>query len=70
MSVEQYRRSINSLDKEIADLEKKKAEADKKAADSQKKAAGVSISKNMSATTVKSKMQQIERYNADIQCRY
>ena len=65
MSVEQYRRSINSLDKEIADLEKKKAEADKKAADYQKKAAVVSISKNMSATTVKSKMQQIERYNAD-----
>ena len=27
MSVEQYQRTVNSLDKEIADLEKKKAEA-------------------------------------------
>ena len=28
MSVEQYQRKVNSLDKEIADLEKKKAEED------------------------------------------
>ena len=33
MSVEQYQRAVNSLDKEIADLEKKKAVADKKAQD-------------------------------------
>jgi hypothetical protein len=32
MSVEQYQRSVNSLDKDIAGLEKKKAEADKKCA--------------------------------------
>lgn len=30
MSVEQYQRTVNSLDKEIADLEKKKSAADKK----------------------------------------
>lgn len=65
MSVEQYQRSVNSLDKEIADLEKKKAVSDKKAADAQKKASSVSISKNASASTVKSKMDQIERYNND-----
>ena len=29
MSVEQYQRTVNSLDKEIAELEKKKAVADK-----------------------------------------
>lgn len=65
MSVEQYQRTVNSLDKEIAELEKKKAVADKKAADAQKKAAGVSISKNASAATVKSKMSQIGRYQSD-----
>lgn len=65
MSVEQYQRTVNSLDKEIAGLEKKKADSDKKAADAKKKASGVSISKNASASTVKSKMSQIERYNND-----
>lgn len=63
MSVDYYQRIVNSLDKEIADLEKKKASADKKAADEQKKAASVTISKNASASTVKSKMNQIARYN-------
>lgn len=62
MSVDYYQRAVNSLDKEIADLEKKKASADKKAADEQKKAASVSISKNASASTIKSKMNQIARY--------
>ena len=65
MSVEQYQRIVNSLDKEIAGLEKKKADLDKKVADAKKKANGVSISKNASASTVKSKMSQIERYNND-----
>lgn len=36
MSVEQYQRTVNSLDKEIADLEKKKATADIKSAGVQK----------------------------------
>ena len=48
MSVEQYQRTVNSLDKDIADLEKKRAAADKKAADAQKKADGVSIPKKAS----------------------
>ena len=63
MSVDYYQRIVNSLDKEIADLEKKKASADKKAADEQKKAASVTISKNASASTIKSKMNQIARHN-------
>jgi hypothetical protein len=62
MSVDQYQRSVNSLDKEIADLEKKKANADKKAAEEDKKAASVNISKNASASTIKSKMNEIARH--------
>lgn len=62
MSIEQYQRAVSSLDKGIADLEKKKAASDGKAADARKKAANVSISKNASASTVKSKMKQIESY--------
>ena len=64
MSSEQYQRTVNSLDKEIAELEKKKAVADKKAADESKKAANVTISKNASASTIKTKMNEIERHNA------
>ena len=62
MSVDQYQRTVNGLDKDIADLEKKKAAADKKAADEAKKAASVTISKNASASTIKSKMNEIERH--------
>lgn len=65
MSVEQYQRIVNALDKEIAELEKKKSAAEKKAAEAQKKAASVSISKNASATTIKSKLRQVEKYKAD-----
>lgn len=64
MSADQYQRTVNSLDKDIADLEKKKATAEKKAADAQKKADGVSIPKNASVATLKSKMSQIGRYRA------
>lgn len=64
MSVEQYQRTVNSLDKDIADLEKKKAAEDKKAAEYHKKAASVSISKNASASTIKSKMRQVEGYES------
>lgn len=63
MSVDYYQRIVNGLDKEIADLAKKQASADKKAADEKKKAASVTISKNASASTIKSKMNQIARYN-------
>ncbi len=64
MSVEQYQRAVNTLDKEISDLEKKKAAADKKSADEQTKAANVSISKSASASTVKSKLSEIQRHEA------
>lgn len=67
MSVEQYQRTVNRLDKEIADLEKKKASADKKATNEAKKAASVHISKNASAATIKSKMRQIDGYTASSQ---
>ena len=65
MSVEQYQRTVNSLDKEIAELEKKKANEDKKTADNRKKASNVNISKTASASTVKSKLRQIEGYEAN-----
>ena len=62
MSIDYYQRSVNGLEREIAELEKKKAASDKKSAYDQKKAAGVTISKNASASTIKSKMNQISRY--------
>ena len=62
MSVDQYQRNVNALDKEIADLEKKKAGYDKKAADEARRASSVNISKNASATTVKSKLRDIEKH--------
>lgn len=65
MSVEQYQRTVNTLDREIAELEKKKSAAEKKAAEGEKKATSVSISKNASASTIKSKLKQIEKYKAD-----
>ena len=64
MSVEQYQRIVNTIDKEIADLEKKKASEDKKAAEFHKKAANINISKNASQSMIKSKLRQIERYEA------
>lgn len=65
MSVEHYQRTVNTLDREIAELEKKKSAAEKKAAEGEKKATSVSISKNASASTIKSKLKQIEKYRAD-----
>lgn len=67
MSVDQYQRTVNNLDKDIADLEKKKAATDKKAASEAKKAAGVSISRNASAATIECKKRQIERYKVSSQ---
>ena len=64
MSVDQYQRTVNSLDKEIADLEKKKAAFEKKAADAQQKATGVSIPKNASTATINSKKRQIASCSA------
>ena len=65
MSVEQYQRAVNTLDKEIAELEKKKSDAEKKAAEAEKKAVSVSIRKNASAATIKSKLEKIAKYNTD-----
>lgn len=64
MSIEQYQRTVNLLDKEIANLEKKKADADKKVADAQKKESSVSIQRNASPNTVKVKMRQIDSYRS------
>ena len=60
MSVEQYQRTVNLLDKNIADLEKKKSTLDKKVAEEQKKAANISIGKNASASAIRSKLMQRE----------
>ena len=64
MSIEQYQRTVNALDKDIADLEKKKAALDKKAAEEQRKAANITINKNASTATVRSKLQQRDNYLA------
>lgn len=58
MSIEQYQRTVNALDKDIADLEKKKA------AEEQRKAANITINKNASTATVRSKLQQRDNYLA------
>lgn len=67
MSVEQYQRSVNSLDKDIAALEKKKAEADKKYAELSKKisSTGKSITSRTSASTATSKLKQIAAWESE-----
>ena len=64
MSIDQRQRMVNSLDKEIAEWEKKKASADKKAAEYRKKASNIKIGKNTPENTKKSKLKQIEGYEA------
>ena len=61
MSVEQYQRTINTLDKEIADLEKKRAVLDVKCADLKKKISDAesAIRKTKLVSTIKSKLNQI-----------
>lgn len=67
MSIEQYQRDVNSLDKEIAALEKKKAEIDKKYADLSKKIYDTekTITPRTSASTVASKIRQISSWQSD-----
>lgn len=67
MSVEQYQKNVNSLDKEIADLEKKKAAKDKEVATLQGKinSSQKSITKHTSQSTLNSKMRQISSYESD-----
>ena len=57
MSVDQYHRVVNGLDKEIADLEKKKAAKDKDIASLQNKIVSTQISINKNTwLTVSEKM--------------
>ena len=65
MSVRQYQQEVNRLDKEIAGLEKKKASLDMKAASYSKKASSVSVNKGLSISTIKNRVNQIERYNSE-----
>lgn len=67
MSVEQYQRSVNSLDKDIAVLEKKKADVDKKCAELIKKISSTqkSIASQASASTAASKLKQISNWDND-----
>ena len=67
MSMSQYQRNVNSLDKEIADLEKKKAEKDKDCANLQRRinSAQNSITKHSSQSTINSKMRQIASLESD-----
>ena len=54
MSVDQYQRAVNGLDKEIVDLEKKKAAKDKDIASLQNKIVSIqkSINKNTSQNSL------------------
>lgn len=67
MSIEQYQRTVNSLDKEIAALEKKKATKDRENATLQNKinSAQKSITKHSSQSTINSKIRQIASYESD-----
>lgn len=68
MSADQTRRSLNQLDKELADLEKKLAESAKKEADRNKHINDIqkSITKNTSASTLQSKMRQIQGWQNEL----
>ena len=67
MSIEQYQRDVNSIDKEIATLEKKKAEIDKKYADLSKKIYDTekTITPRTSTSTAASKIRQISSWQSD-----
>lgn len=68
MSVDQYQRAVNGLDKEIADLEKKKAAKDKDIASLQNKIVSIqkSINKNTSQSSLNSKRKQVASCESDI----
>ena len=68
MSVDQYQKAVNGLDKEIADLEKKKAAKDKDIASLQNKIVSTqkSINKNTSQSFLNSKRRQIASCESDI----
>ena len=68
MSVEQYQRTLNLLDKDIADLEGKKATVDIKIAELKIKIEKASdqARKTKIASTVKSKLNQISGWEKDL----
>lgn len=68
MSVDQYQRAVNGLDKEIADFEKKKAAKDKDIASLQNKIVSIqkSINKNTSQSSLNSKRKQVASCESDI----
>lgn len=68
MSVEQYQRTVNGLDKEIVELEKKKAAKDKEIANLQGKinSTSKSITKTTFVSTRNSKLKQISGWETDI----
>ena len=67
MSVEQYQRVVNRLEKEITDLEKKKADKDKSIAILQSKIISLerSINKHTSPNSLANKNRQIASYESD-----
>lgn len=67
MSIDQYQRTVNTLDKEIESLEKKKSMTDKKYADNKGKINSIekSITKNTSDSTKRNKMRQINTLQAE-----
>lgn len=67
MSIDQYQRTLNRLDKEITEIERKKAAKDKDFANLQNKinSAQKSITKYSSQSTINSKMRQIASYESD-----
>lgn len=72
MSVEQYQRTVNSLDKEIAALEKNKTGLEKDCAVLQSKIASAEKSINQTSviTTKKNKIRQIEGWRKDYNKKY
>lgn len=68
MSVEQAQRTVNQLNKDTASLEKKMADLVKKEADRTKKIGAIqrSITKNTSASMLRTKSRQIEGYQKDL----
>lgn len=68
MNIDQTRRVLNQLDKEVADLEKKLADEVKKEADKTKRINDIqkSITKNTSSSMIQSKTRQIQRYQNDL----
>ena len=68
MSIDQNRRTLNQLDKELADFEKKLADVVRKEADKTKRINDTqkSITKNTSSSMLQSKLRQIQEYQNDL----